>query len=193
MKNCKCQSCKCKKDGPDYFDSMLDEHAPEPYRPGMFQAAREAARFIFFFVLYLGVLVCCAFFLSSCCGPKHITYQEKEIPELSTLPVGVSLSFLDGYGKRTIITKLDSTNRAAIKSEVKPVRKGSFINVEINKDKSRVITDSQNKVTDKSKDKSRTETNSRNRQKEKTTSGIPWYAWLLGILLLAGYLFWKFG
>ena len=149
----------------------------------------------------LPILILLSLLVSSCCGTKALaSYPDQDIPELAPLEPGASFSFLDSEGKRTTISKIDSF-AYSIKAEASPVpeRKGSFINVEIHKDKSKVITNSNNK--DKStnagsgaiigKDQSENK-GAENSGNKSTQNSFPWYVWVILVGGVVGFLFWKF-
>ena len=156
---------------------------------------------LFYGLSLLFLLFLLAMILFNCAGSKPVP-QKQEIKELDALEIGTSFSFLDEEGKLTTIKKLDSLN-FEVKKRGRPRRKkrGSFIHVEIHKDKSKVITDSYNKdksttttadngaVVGKDKSDNKMATDSGNKEASNT---FPWYVWILAVLLAAFFLWSKF-
>lgn len=185
MKNCKCSSCKCKP-GPDYFQEISEEYNKPRVSSNLFATTS--------FLLLVFLVIALA--LSSCSASRVITYQDQDIPELNELPVGTSFALFDTEGKATVVSKIGPSSYS-IDAEKPPERQqGSFINIQVHKDKSTTQTADNGAVIadkNKAKDKSRTETNSRNRQKEKTTNNsLPWYVYLILAAAVVGFLYWKF-
>jgi hypothetical protein len=169
----------------------------------------------FIFVLTMLVFgVVLAFILSSCSTSKGISYPDQAIPELAVLPAGTSFSLLDDEGKLTTVTKLDSLTYT-IKTEVaKPLVRsaqtgGSFINVQIHKDKSVTNTASEGATVNTGKykptDKSQTADNGAVIGKDKSDNkgaegsgnksvdnALPWYVWVLALLLAGGFVYLRF-
>ena len=159
---------------------------------------------LFYGLSLLFLLFLLAMILFNCAGSKPAP-QKQEIKELAGLEIGTTFSFLDEEGKQTTIKKLDSKN-FEVKSEGRAKSKkkgGSFIHVEIHKDKSKVITDSYNKdksttttttadngaVIGKDKSDNKMATDSGNKE---VSNAFPWYVWILAVLLAAFFLWSKF-
>lgn len=140
-------------------------------------------------------------FLCSCAGSKPADSISMISAEGLSLEVGQSLQLPDG----AIITRvsIDSALHASVSL---PKEKKPFINIQTYKDKrvdksrensddlsySNRSTEKTAKVVDKSKDKSKDKSreNSNNRHKEKS-GGLPWWIWLLLVLAISVWIFWK--
>jgi hypothetical protein len=106
-------------------------------------------------VLFFLAVLFLAFLISSCCASQQpVSYQPQDIPELEMVPVGTSFAVFDTEGKATVISKLEHDRYSIDTEQEKPEpQQGSFINIQVQKDKSKTYQDSYNK------DKSESTTN----------------------------------
>lgn len=130
--------------------------------------------------------------LNACCKPPTYTGIQ-DIPQLSSMPVGVSFSFLDSEGKRTTITKIDSLRAVVEQERPKRERATPFIHIgSSGKDKSETTTADNGGVVGKDKSDNKGATDSGNKSKVKTTNNsFPWYVYLMVIVGLFLFFYFK--
>jgi hypothetical protein len=135
--------------------------------------------------------------LSACCSKPPASSSVQDIQGLDHLPVGTEFSFVNAEGKRTTVTKFD-TFRYVVEQERprRETRKAPFINVNIEKDKSRTEIGSRN--TDKSQQADNGAVIGKNKPDHRDQSGfkIPLIAWIIGLpitlLLIIALIYFKF-